>query len=267
MAGHRTTFRFGISPALGHERTQVLAERIAEALAPLAPGPIEVVVGGSYEHLQAMLLGGALDVAWVNPLVLARMHAAGASASLRGVRHGSTTFRSALVVRKGFGGFERLAGGRAAWTDPDSLAGYRLPIGYLRRAGLQPERIFVAERFTFSYPTSLRRVLEGQADVAACFVHAADDEALAGVLERLVGSDAEGLAPLAYTAPVPNDGLVFAPHLPAKETERLCERTEALLCAPAGRALLELLGMEAVIRADDDPVGEMALRNGQRLGP
>src|SRR5690606_5701670 len=135
------------------------------------------------------------------------------------------------------------------------LAGYRLPIDFLRRSGRHPERIFASERFTFSYPAALARVLEGRADVAACFVHEEDDAALDGVLRQLVGSDAELLAPLAYTSPVPNDGLVFAPYLEAAETERLCDRVAALLGAPAGREVLEMLGMEAVIPGYEDPLG------------
>lgn len=244
---HPRSFRFGLSPSLGLHRTQQLARRIAADLAPAVDRTVEVAVAGSYEHLEAMLLSGALDAAWVNPLLLARLHAFGASASLQGVRHGLTTFRSALLARRGHAGALE-AGARAAWTDPDSLAGYRLPIRHLRTIGLAPEQIFASERFTFSYPAALARLLDGTADVAPCFVHDDDPGALDGVLRLLVGSDADRIERLFVTEPVPNDGLVFAPHLPAAEAARLCGRVEQILGTGAGRAVLELLDVERVER-------------------
>ncbi|WP_373047827.1 phosphate/phosphite/phosphonate ABC transporter substrate-binding protein [Vulgatibacter sp.] len=262
MLAPRTSFRFGLSPSLGLHRTHQLARRLEEALALAVALPVQVTVAGSYEHLEAMLLGGSLEAAWVNPLLLARMRGAGAEACLRGIRHGSTSFRSALVVRRGeVDGPEDLRGRRAAWTDPESLAGYRLPLHFLRSRGLHPERLFPSERFTFSYPTALGRLLDGSADVAPCFVHRGDAEALEGVLRLLVGSEASRLEPLAFTEPVPNDGLVFAPHLPAAVAEELSSRVEEVLHDSAGRAVLELLDVEQVVRADslvDEPIGWLA---------
>ena len=242
-------FRFGLSPSLGLQRTQLLARRIATDLAPAVDAAVEVSVAGSYEHLEAMLLAGALDAAWVNPLLLVRLHTFGASASLQGVRHGITTFRSALLARRDADAFALLTSGtRAAWTDPDSLAGYRLPIRHLRAGGLAPERVFASERFTFSFPAALGRLLDGTVDVAPCFVHSDEPDAVDDVLRRLVGTDADRLAPLFVTDPVPNDGLVFAPHLPPAVAAHLCGRVENTLAGSDGRALLDLLGVERVER-------------------
>ena len=208
-----------------------------------------MVVAGSYEHLEALILGGAVDVAWVNPLLLARARAAGATVHLQGVRHGSLTFHSALIARKGDGpDLRRMRDARAAWTDPDSLAGYRLPLRHLRLAGLDPGALFASERFTFSYPASLEALLDGSADLAACFVHEADEVALQMVMRRLIGADASELHAVAFTDPVPNDAIIFGPHLPRETADRLCERTLDFTRTVEGQTMLEMLGAEELVR-------------------
>jgi phosphonate transport system substrate-binding protein len=251
-------FRFGLSPSFGLARTQQVAARIEEVMAATTDGTMEVAVAGSYEHLEAMVLGGIVDAAWANPLLLARLHAAGATVRLRGIRQGSTTFHSALVCRAGEPlTLDGLVGRRAAWTDPDSLAGYRLPIRFLRARGLHPERLFQSERFTFSYPAALGRVLEGSADVGPCFVHHPNPRALDTVLRLLVGDDAGRLTALAFTDPMPNDGIVFAPHLRASEADVLCRRLLTFARTEAGRVVLELLDVEALVPDDGSSIPEL----------
>lgn len=247
MVSISRTFRFGLLPSLGPARIRELVARVAEGLAPVVESPVSLVVAGSYEHLEAMLLGGTIDAAWVNPLLLERLHAAGAPAGLRAVRSGRTTFRSALVTRRESPcELEALRGGRAAWTDPDSLAGYRLPIRFLRSRGLSPERLFSSERFASSYPTALGRVLDGSADVAACFVPDDSPEAVARVLRRLVGSGADGLQAIACTEAVPNDGLVFSPSIQPAVAERI--RSALLQGGASGacRPFFDLLDVDEV---------------------
>lgn len=245
------SFRFGIAPSLGLHRAQTLARRIESALAPSLGTQVEVRVAGSLEHLEAMLLGGALDAAWVNALLIAHLHAAGTKSVLRGVRHGSDTFCSALVVRRDDElSLESLPRLRVAWTDPDSVAGYLLPQRFLLRRGLEPKRLFVEERFSGSYPAALGRLLEGRVDLAPCFVHRADPEALQRVLRMLLGGGAaEGLRPLGFTDAVPNDGLVLAPHFEARDGELLAA-IEAALSSPEGRSVLDALDVDRLVRSD-----------------
>lgn len=249
MSTSASALRFAVPPSLGYAHAQRLAQQIEVALAGVGQGQVSVTVAGSYEHLEALILGGAVDVAWVNPLLLARAQVAGATAHLRGVRHGSLTFRSALVMRRDEGAdLRRMRDARAAWTDPDSLAGYRLPLRHLRRGGMEPGALFSSERFTFSYPAALEALLDGSADLAACFVHEADQDALQEVMTRLIGPEAARLEAVAFTDAVPNDAIVFGPHLGRAVADELCERTLAHAHTVAGRAVLEMLGAEELVR-------------------
>jgi phosphonate transport system substrate-binding protein len=259
----RAPLRFGLPPVLGARRVRALAARLETVLTAGLDQPVTVRVAGSYEHLEVMLLGGGLDVAWANSLVVARAVAAGSTAMLQSVRGGRRTFRAALLARRSSNlSLSSLSGTRAAWTDPDALGGYLLPLEFLRSRGYAPESLFASERFTGSYPGAIARLLDGSADVAPTYAHSDDAGELLALLEAQLGPVAHELTALAFTEEIPSDGVVVAPYVPAAKAIMLRDRLRELLSAPAAAQVRQLLDVDELVPARPAAYGALrALAN------
>jgi phosphate/phosphite/phosphonate ABC transporter binding protein len=126
----------------------------------------------SYEALARQMLGGALHVAWLPPIVFVRLEREGIAVPLvTNHRGASSGYQSVLLVRASshIQTLEDLRGASAAWVDPMSASGYVLPRLQLAAIGLDPRTLFGGERFYGSHPAAVRAVVEGAADVAATF--------------------------------------------------------------------------------------------------
>src|SRR6185369_2058104 len=114
----------------------------------------------SYESLAKDLLSGKVDAAWAPPFVCARIEAMGVRVLVRGVRHGASSYRAALICRAESPLTIDTLGGRAAvWTDRDSVGGYLLAMALLRGKGLDPNKLFPKQEFAGSYKAALEAVL------------------------------------------------------------------------------------------------------------
>lgn len=229
-------FRFALPPsASGVERSMAALRAFLERVLGRAA---DVTLSKSYEVLARNLLEGAVDAAWAPPLVCAQTEPKGARVLVRALRRGKSSYRSALVVRKGDGGaLSSLVGKRAAWVDPHSVAGYLLPAAFLRAGGLEPTRVFRHELFAGSYPAALGALLSEEADVAPIHAH---DESAPGVRESLkvaAPGFEDAFDILAITDETPSDGVVVGPSGGASG-EELSRAFLALSEAPEGRALL-----------------------------
>jgi phosphonate transport system substrate-binding protein len=130
---------------------------------------------------------------------------------LTAVRYGATECQAVLVVRadSGIRSAKQLAGRRASWVDPLSTSGHLMALAHLRDLGLDPDRLFVSQRFAGSYRDALIDVVEGRADVTSVFVVAGEEKATMRELVDLAGPGARGLTLLSTTAPAPYDALVI----------------------------------------------------------
>jgi phosphonate transport system substrate-binding protein len=208
----RSAFRFALPPSLGTEAARGRAVQLQAALQKHMARPVEVAVMPSYSELAREVLGGNSDAAWGPPYVCARLEAMGVRAVARGIRHGSASYRAALVVRADSGiSLYGLAGKTAAWVDKESAGGYLLALSLLRTKGLEPSRLFFSQSFAGSYRAALEQVLARRADVTSLFGSAGEDgERVLGAEEVLPGSEKE-LAVLAWSDAIPNDGVLVAP--------------------------------------------------------
>jgi phosphonate transport system substrate-binding protein len=175
---------------------------------------------------------------------------------VRAVRRGKSSYRSALVVRKGEGGpLGSLAGKRAAWVDPHSVAGYLLPAAFLRKNALEPARVFKHQFFAGSYPAALGAVLSEHADVAP--IHALDEGGphLREALKLAAPGFEDAFDLLAVTDETPSDGVVVGPRA-SDQADELARAFLALAKAPEGKKL-----MGDVFHADDfEPAPAMGYR-------
>jgi phosphonate transport system substrate-binding protein len=220
----RHGFRFVLPPSLGSAQVKDRADKLVAFLQNALGKPVEVSVAASYEALAKDLLSGRADAAWAPPFVCARTEAMGVRVLVRGVRLGMSSYRAALVCRAGARlTLERLKGTTAAWVDRDAVAGYLLPVAYLKSQGVEPTRTFAAQHFTGSYRGALEEVLAGTADVAGVFCPPASTGLTfsAGV-EKVLGAKAgDKFELIAYTEEAPNDGVPVAMGVPSELVSRL----------------------------------------------
>src|SRR5438067_5688630 len=122
---------------------------LPQALAKGLGSPVMASMADDYEQLLKCVLDGAVDVAWLPPLLHARAAEQGARLVALPQRGGWLTFRSALLVRKDdpVQNLAGLRGVRAAWRDRSSASGYLFPRLELAARGVSPEKAFASEKF------------------------------------------------------------------------------------------------------------------------
>jgi phosphonate transport system substrate-binding protein len=232
-------FRFALPPSTGVDDISEPVRHLRDFLGDKLGRPTDVTVSRSYEVLSRNLLSGAVDAAWAPPFVCAQTEPRGGQVLVRAVRRGRSEYCSALVVRKGkAAGLRGLQGKRAAWVDPHSVAGYLLPVAYLRQQGYDPAVLFSDQLFAGSYPGAASAVLEDHADVAAVHALAGDPDSLAESLRVTAPGFEDKLEAVVFTDPVPSDGVLLGPRA-ADVKDAL---TRALLALPeseAGKALID----------------------------
>lgn len=106
--------------------------------------PLDFVLFSNYERQVQALLAGHIDVAWNTPLahVRVRHHTQGRSLSL-GMRDSDRDFHARVLVRRGAGisNLQDLAGRTLAVGSRDSTQARILPLYFLRREGVELERV------------------------------------------------------------------------------------------------------------------------------
>ncbi len=214
--------RFGLPPSLGTERLVEQTQALRSALQHSLDDDVDVVVTRDYDALRQALLSGAVDCAHAPPFVCAQVEPQGVPIIARAVRRGRSTYASAFVVRKPPASASASASSsspahsvpklaprtlRAAWVDPQSVAGHLLPKAWLRGKRHVVEHFFVEETFFGSYGAALQAVVDGRADVAGVHVVPGDAESLGVALEAHLPGASSLLQSIEMTVEVPGDGI------------------------------------------------------------
>jgi phosphonate transport system substrate-binding protein len=213
-------FRFGLPPSLGTERLVEQTQTLRAALQRALGVDVDVVVTRDYDALRQAVLVGAVDGAHVPPFVCAQLEPRGVTIVARAVRRGRSTYASALVVKKGSSARLVPRTLRAAWVDPQSVAGHLLPKAHLRQQRHVVEHFFVDEAFYGSYGAALAAVVDGRADVAGAHVIPGDAQSLLVSLEAHLPGASSTLAALQLTAEVPGDGIAVHDAADAARVQR-----------------------------------------------
>ena len=247
----RTALRLLLPPTLAEAKIRARSELLSTSLTARLKRPVHVEVPTDYADMEARILAGKAELAWLPPLVCARSLPS-LRAIFRTVRRGASSFRSAIVVRAGeVANIEALAGKRAAWADSMSLGGHLLALDYLRSRGLMPRRLFSSQRFYGSYRAAVGALVTGEADVSAVAVTGPDEAAVRAQLTDLVGGAQRKLAALAYSAESPNDAFVITKAVLDADFDELVDR----LFPPSDKfratsVLLDALDAEGVVRTE-----------------
>ena len=156
------------------ERTAAHLDEFCRALAASTGLTVEPSVAPDYPTLLATMQSGAVDLAWLPPVVALRSIGLGHAFALAlPVRFGVASFHTAMFSREGtrFRELTNILGARAAWVDPSSAAGYLVIRAALRSKGLGFEHPFSEEKFLGTHDAVARAVMAGEADVGATYVH------------------------------------------------------------------------------------------------
>jgi phosphonate transport system substrate-binding protein len=128
---------------------------------------------GTYDELELAMTGGHIDVAWLPPLVFARLDQRAVATVLATVERPGDAYWSVLVTSRISGitrlGVEQLRGKRIAWVDRLSASGHIVARLGLLAQGIDPRKTFASETFAGSHQEALLAALEGQVDLAATF--------------------------------------------------------------------------------------------------
>lgn len=204
--------RFCLPPSLGDAAAAERARGLERFLTEATGQTVEVQVAKGYDAMVREILSGRTDAAWAPPFVCARVEAMGARVLVRGVREGASSYRSAIVARKGPPvTLESLQGVRAAWVDHESAAGYLLPMALLRARGIDPAVAFSSQTFVGSYRAALDQVARSEADIASVFAPPAASKKLpTSGLEVVAPELIDAFQVVELTEEAPNDGVAVA---------------------------------------------------------
>ncbi len=127
----------------------------------------------SYEDLERDIAVGRIDIAWLPPMVYARLERDGIAQALLARHLSGPVFWSAMITssRSRIERLDQIVGTRIAWVDPLSASGYLVARMGLRVSGIEPRTAFSQQFFAGSHAEAVNAVLQGRADVAATFVH------------------------------------------------------------------------------------------------
>ncbi len=245
-----TTLRLLLPPSVGADRARARAELLDQSLRADLAEKIAITVADGYSDLARRVERGETDLVWMPPTVCARLEPR-LRRIYKCVRYGGTSYRSAIVTRRGeVTTLSALVGKRAAWVDRLSVGGYLLAIGELRRAGFG-EADLGPERFLGSYPDALGAVLDGEADFTALSVRDETSDALRDALAAYGGkAAADRLVSLRTTRSSPNDAVGLTRALDERRAARIASRVFEGEGARARAALCLALEAEGFVRAE-----------------
>ncbi len=238
--------RFGMTRQLRSPTFEPAALRFAEAVTAVLKRPVRVSFVPDYEQLREGLAAGAVDFAWMPPLVHLRAAECGELLAVS-QRAGRLTYRAAILVAKE-NRIRSVAGlkkSRLAWSDLGSASGYLFPrMHLLARAPSFAKRI-ESEEFFGSAKLACAAVARGAADLSACYVTegaTADLDRAQVDVERALGVAIAGkLRVLELTDSIPPDGIMAARNLDSEWQARLRDTLLTLHEHAAGAESLDEL--------------------------
>lgn len=203
-------------------------DALAEWLAREADVTLERVAAKSYEDLAISVREGKSDLAWLPPVVFARI-AEGVTALGSIVRAGKTSYAAALVVPESskVKTMADLQGLRAGWVDPWSAAGFVVPRIELAARGVDPATAFRSEKFHGSHRETLLAMDRGECDVVGTFARLPEkDAASSEAEERALATEGAWSAEdvkvrvIATFGPIPTDVIAVRRNLAPAAYER-----------------------------------------------
>ncbi|QDU76814.1 Phosphate-import protein PhnD precursor [Bremerella volcania] len=192
----------------------------------------ELRVGTSYAAVVEGLVAKRVDIAFVGPVTFHQAHRRNAAELLAvAVKHNSSSYRSAIVARRGDESKKLidLRGKTLALGDINSTSSFRFPLAMLLEAGVDPVLGLKRVVITGSHSNALAALREGHVDAAGCSLDAFEKAINTGSI------DAKEFQVIAVSPPIPNPPLVMNPCLTDSVKKQLQEAFEKVHQSPGIR--------------------------------
>jgi ABC-type phosphate/phosphonate transport system substrate-binding protein len=177
----------------------------------------------TYDELEQAMTAGQIDLAWLPPLVFARLDQHAVATVLATVDRPGDAFWSVLITSRASGiaqlTAKQLHQRRIAWVDRLSASGHIVARLGLLALGIDPRATFSSESFAGSHVEALHAVLEGRADVAATFARCASTGGIVHGPWVEAGVPTEEVLVLGLLGEVPPDLIAASNRLP-EETRK-----------------------------------------------
>jgi serine/threonine-protein kinase len=164
---------FALPPSFPAEVTRREMEPFLAYLGRRVGRPVELRVLLSYHDLRDGLVSGKLHLANMPPLqyVLAHHARPDLKVLVSNLYEGSGSYQALLVARddSGIQSPAQLKGKRFCYVDHESTSGYLLPRYFLRKQGLDPDRLFANVRFSGDHIAVMKDVVSGRCDAGAIY--------------------------------------------------------------------------------------------------
>ena len=224
-------------------------------------------VAPSYRELRAAVAAGRVAFGWMPPMLILELEDQRlASPIALPIRFGSTaSFYAALITpRGGAKTLAELKGARAAWVEPESVAGYVMPRLHLALSGFDLKS-FARESFERSHDGVVQAVTSGRADVGAtfCTIDPRTNHVVHGGWTSPDGSAARPVEILATAGPLANDAIGVAATVPADVREKMLAWLLHLDSQAAIDVFAKIMRAESFVRATPAHYAPLRLRIAQ----
>lgn len=168
------TRRPAVAAAAVRVKLSVFCRALSDALASGGVDRVTHRTFTTYTQLLEAVYAGDVDLAWLPPKVAARAAAdAEITPLVVPIRGEHAWYATALFSAPGstIRSIEDLKGVRAAWVDPESMAGYVVIRAWLRSQGIDLDDAFEQEGFLGDHKQVVSAVIDGRVDVGATYAH------------------------------------------------------------------------------------------------
>ena len=203
--------------------------------------PVRPLFCTSYDDIAARMMVGAIDVAWLPPIVFLALELRGMAVPLvTNPRGGEASFVSVLITNEtsAIRSSASLPGARIGWVERWSAAGYVIPRVGLWAEGIDARMAFAGERFYGSHEAVVRAVVGGKADVGATYANTDTlGRIVRGAWSRIVGAE-ESIRIISTWSEIPSDVFAAHSHLSSHDRLTVCNAMLEAAKSPRGRALV-----------------------------
>lgn len=214
---------------------------IKKILEEVTPYKFEIKIPQSYIAVVEAFGADRVDVAALNTFGYILAHEKyGAQALLTVVRHGESTYRSAIFTRADspIQKLEDLKGKTIAYVDPASASGYLLPLKELKEKNIElPKHVF-----SMTHDAVISMIYQGRVDAGAAF-YSPPVEGKIMDARRLVKTqypDIESKVKILHlTSEIPNEPVLFRKGLTEEMKSKIVEGLLEVLKRPDGKIALE----------------------------
>lgn len=260
----RPVLRFAASPMLSPQETLLQYGPLFDYVGQKLNRHVEIVVPRSYGEAVDQVRSGGVHLALVSTYAYVQGHSDfGMEALVAPVLAGRPEHRSYILVRRysSLTQFSHLKGHAFAYTDPLSTSGRLYPESLVVDLNESVDRFFEHTIFTAGHDSSIQALEQGVVDGAAV------DSMVYDMMVRRDPDLQRRLRILEASEPAGSPPLVVNPDLPSELKRQLLEVLLGMNEDPEGRQVLEGLGIDEMVAAEDrwyDPVRELARQLGMK---